>query len=101
MSQKLGFIVALLLLPLIYMTVATVLGLVGTTKFSTEIQSMVVTAVVSGTLGTMVGYFLGSSSGSAQKTELLYLPFYKFFKVNYAPIVTGKQIGRASCRERV
>ena len=71
MSQKLGFIVAVLLLPLIYMTVATVLGLIGTTKFSTEIQSMVVTAVVSGTLGTMVGYFLGSSSGSAQKTEQL------------------------------
>ena len=71
MSQKLGFIVAMVLMPLVYMTVATVLGLVGTTKFSTEIQSMVVTAVVTGTLGTIVGYFMGSSAGSAQKTELL------------------------------
>lgn len=71
MSQKFGFIVAMVLMPLIYLTVATVLGLVGSTKFSTEIQSMVVTAVVTGTLGTIVGYFLGSSAGSAQKTELL------------------------------
>lgn len=71
MSQKLGFIVAMVLMPLVYMTVATVLGLLGSTKFSTEIQSMVVTAVVTGTLGTIVGYFMGSSAGSAQKTELL------------------------------
>lgn len=71
MSQKFGFIVAMVLMPLIYLTVATVLGLVGSTKFSTEIQSMVVTAVVTGTLGTIVGYFLGSSAGSAKKTELL------------------------------
>ena len=69
MIQKLGFAIAIMLLPLIYMTVGAVLGLWGPGKFSTEIQASVVATVVSGTLGAMVGFFWGSSSGSAQKTE--------------------------------
>ena len=71
MSQKLGLVFTVLVMPLVYITVLAVLGLVGQTKFSTEIQSMAVTAVISGTLGSMVGFWLGSSAGSAQKTEML------------------------------
>jgi len=69
MFRNPAFWVSLLLLPLVYMTVGSVLGLLGTTVFSTEIQAAVVSAVVSGVLGALTGFWLGSSWGSQKKTD--------------------------------
>lgn len=66
-----AFWITILLLPLIYGTVGTVLGLVGSVIFSTEVQIMVVSTVVSGLLGAIAGYWLGTSWSSSRKTELL------------------------------
>lgn len=57
-----------LILPLIYITVLTVIGVVPTAVvFSQDIITMVVTAVVSGVLGSIAGYAVGTSNSSAQK----------------------------------
>lgn len=57
-------------LPLIYVTVFTVLGLIPSpTTFSDDLKTLVVTAVVSGSLGAATGYSIGSSNGSARKDE--------------------------------
>lgn len=58
------------LLPLVYGVVfAVVFGDAAT--FSDEIRVMVVTAVVSGTLGGIIAYWLGSSMSSRNKDELI------------------------------
>jgi uncharacterized membrane protein YeaQ/YmgE (transglycosylase-associated protein family) len=64
-----AFWISILLLPLIYLTVGTVLGLFGSAVFSSEIQAAVVSAVVSGVLGSLTGFWLGSSFGSQKKTD--------------------------------
>ncbi len=57
-----------LILPLVYITVLTVIGVIPTTiVFSADLIAMVVTAVVSGVLGGITGYAVGSSNGSAAK----------------------------------
>lgn len=57
-------------MPLIYMTVLTVIGIIpSAVVFSQDILTMVVTAVVSGTLGAATGYSIGSSNGSAKKDD--------------------------------
>lgn len=61
-----AFLVSLLMLPLVYGTVYIVL----TGKFSGEVQSMVVAAVVSGVLGSVTGFFLGSSFTAQRKDQL-------------------------------
>lgn len=65
-----AFWITLLLLPLIYIVVFSVLGLVGSIVFSTEIQIMVVSSIISGLLGAITGFWLGTSWSSARKTEL-------------------------------
>lgn len=50
--------VSLALMPLVYWTVWRAL----TGPFQPEVQAMVISAVVSGTLGTLVGYWLGGSA---------------------------------------
>lgn len=60
----------LAVMPLIYLVVLTVIGLVSSpVVFSQDLVAMVVTAVVSGTLGAATGYSIGSSNGSAKKDE--------------------------------
>jgi adenine/guanine phosphoribosyltransferase-like PRPP-binding protein len=56
------------LLPLVYMTVGAVLFL---DKFSDDMRAMVIGTVVSGTLAAIVAYWLGSSFGSARKTDMM------------------------------
>lgn len=56
------------LLPLVYFVVGTVLLKDG---FSQEVQSMVIAAVISGVLGSITGYWLGTSFGSARKTDMM------------------------------
>ena len=53
------------ILPLVYWVTWRVL----TGPFSVEVQSMVVGAVVSGGLGSVTGFWLGSSASSQRKDE--------------------------------
>ncbi len=62
--------VTLLLLPLPYMVVMSVLGLIGKAEYTTDIKIMVITAVISGVLGGITGFWLGTSFSSSRKTEL-------------------------------
>lgn len=55
------------ILPLVYLVVSAVLFREGWTD---EIKMMVVTAILTGVLGGVTGYWLGTSSSSARKTEL-------------------------------
>lgn len=59
------------LLPMAYIVVLTVMGLIGNQKFTPEIQSMVIASVISGVLGGITGFWLGTSFSSSKKTELL------------------------------
>lgn len=60
---------SVLLLPMVYIVVVAVVA--GGTEFSDEIKVMVVTAVVTGVLGSITGFWLGTSFGSARKTDAL------------------------------
>jgi muramidase (phage lysozyme) len=62
-----AFAIAVAVLPLVYFTVYIVL----TGAFSDETKVMVVTAVVTGALGSVLGFFLGSSHGSQNKDRAL------------------------------
>lgn len=70
-QRNMALWVTLLLLPLVYMTVASVLFLEGWTS---ETKAMVVAAVISGALGAITGYWLGTSFSSAKKDDLLRKP---------------------------
>lgn len=61
-----AFVVTLLLLPLVYMTIGSVLWM---DKWTAEVQLMVVTAVVSGLLTGITGFWLGTSWSSFRKDE--------------------------------
>lgn len=65
-SKNLALWITLALLPLVYMTVSAVLF---GTDWPTEIRAMVVASVVSGVLGAVTGFWLGSSFGSQRKDE--------------------------------
>lgn len=60
--------VAFAILPLVYMTVAAVLF---GADWTTEIKAMVVSSIISLVLGSVTGFFLGTSYGSQQKTTML------------------------------
>ena len=63
-----AFVVALVLTPLIYMTVYRVLW---SPDYSEQLRTVVVTAILSGLLGALTGYFFGSmysSSAAARRT---------------------------------
>ena len=59
-------LVSLALMPLVYWVTWRVM----TGPFSPEVQSMVAGAVMGTALGAMTNFWLGSSAGSARKTEL-------------------------------
>jgi hypothetical protein len=54
------------LLPLVYMTVGAVLFREG---WSQDVKAMVVASIVSGVVGAITGYWLGTSFSSARKDE--------------------------------
>lgn len=62
------FIITLALLPLVYMVAAAVLFGDG---WSTEIRASVVSALITGALGSIGGYWLGTSASSARKDDAL------------------------------
>lgn len=57
----------LLLLPLVY----GVAGVVLLGDFSADLKAMVAGQVMGAALGSMVQYWLGSSNGSARKTDMI------------------------------
>lgn len=63
-------IVTAFLLPALYIVICAVMFDWGRGGWSDEIRTMVVTAVVSGLLGSITGFFLGSSLGSQKKTDI-------------------------------
>lgn len=64
-----AFVIFCLLSPLLYIVVVAVVFNLGK-DWSDEMRSVVVTAIVTGLLGSITGYFFGSSYGSQKKTEL-------------------------------
>ncbi|MFO0454285.1 MAG: hypothetical protein ACK52I_37485 [Pseudomonadota bacterium] len=56
------------LMPLVYMVTYIVLT---SDSFSQDVKSMVVGAVMLGTLGAVAQFWLGSSYGSSRKTDML------------------------------
>lgn len=64
-------IISILVLPLVYMVAVAVLFGVGGQTWSDDIKTLFVTAIVTGALGSITGFFLGSSLGSQRKTNLL------------------------------
>lgn len=63
-----ALMVSAALLPLVYIVVAAVLFGEGWTN---DIRAMVVSSVISMVLGSISGFFLGTSYGSQRKTDLL------------------------------
>ncbi len=69
-----AMIVTVLLAPLLYIVVIAVtfnLGGAGQDGWSDEMRSVVVTAIVTGLLGSLSGFWLGSSFGSTRKTDMI------------------------------
>lgn len=64
--RNMALLVTVMLLPLVYMTVSAVLF---TGDWTSETKAMVVAAVISGVLGAITGYWLGTSFSSARKDE--------------------------------
>lgn len=64
-----AFWITVALMPLLYMTVWRVLW--ADPPFSDEMRVMVVTAIATGLLGSITGFFLGSAMGSQKKDETI------------------------------
>ena len=62
-----AFWITLMMMPLVYGV--TYMVLAG--DFSQETKAMVVSAIITGVLGSVTGFWLGTSFGSSRKTELL------------------------------
>lgn len=69
-QRNVALIVAGFLTPLLYIVVIAVTFDLGG-AWSDEMRSVVVTAIVTGLLGSITGFFLGSSYGSSRKTDML------------------------------
>lgn len=63
-----AFWISLTLLPLVYLVVVAVLFGEGWTN---DIRAMVASSIISLVLGSVTGFFLGTSYGSQRKTELM------------------------------
>jgi hypothetical protein len=67
-----AFWITVLLLPLPYLVVTSVLGIWPQTGvYSDEIKIMVITAIISGVLSGITGFWLGTSFSSSRKTEIM------------------------------
>jgi muramidase (phage lysozyme) len=63
-----GFVIAGMLIPLIYIVVSRVMFADG---YSEQLKTVVVTAILSGLLGALTGFYFGSSLSSARKDDAL------------------------------
>lgn len=72
--QSAAFWITIAFLPMLYMVVYRVLWATapdGTQLFSTDMQSVVITSIIVGLLGTITGYFMGSSSSNKTKDDTI------------------------------
>ena len=67
-KRNMALLVTIMLLPLVYLVVSAVLFKDG---FSDDVRAMTVAAVISGVLGAITGYWMGTSFSSAKKDERL------------------------------
>jgi len=56
------------LIPLVYIVVSAVMF---GSEWTMEVKAMVVSSIISLVLGSITGFFLGTSYGSQQKTQML------------------------------
>ena len=54
-----SLVIALALLPLLYLIVGSLVGLVGNAEWSDEVRSSIIGAVVGSILGSVGGYYFG------------------------------------------
>lgn len=57
-----SFWVALLLLPLVYLIVASLIGLVGTAEWSADVRAGLAGSIISAIIGGLVGYYYGQTT---------------------------------------
>jgi len=62
-----SFIVAALLIPLVYMVVGAVVGLFGT-PFSEDVRAAIANGIVGVILGGLIGYYYGQSTSRNRST---------------------------------
>lgn len=62
---------AFLLLGLVYLAMGNVTGIFGFQGWTPELRSNVVFAIVGVAIGSVSGYYFGTSQGSQRKTDLL------------------------------
>lgn len=65
-----AFVITILLFIPVYMVIASILGLVGTVVWDDNVRMLTV-GIVSNVISGIMGFFLGSSFGSQQKTTML------------------------------
>ena len=68
MYKNPAFVVTMMLMPLVYTVVGAVLW---KENIPQDLLVMTVTAVISGVLSGIMGFWLGTSFGSSKKTDLL------------------------------
>ena len=61
--------VTAMLMPLVYFV--TIVVLLPSNNYSTEVKVVVITAIISGVLGAVVGFWLATSYSSGKKDDLL------------------------------
>lgn len=66
-----ALIFTVMVLPLVYMVATSILFGVGGQKWSEDIKTLFVTAIITGALGSLTGFWLGSSLGSQSKDVTL------------------------------
>lgn len=57
-----SFWVALLLLPMVYMIVASLIGLIGTATWSDDVRAGLAGSIISAVIGGLVGYYYGQTT---------------------------------------
>jgi hypothetical protein len=57
-----SFVVACLLLPLVYLIVASIIGLIGNAEWSADVRAAIAGTIVGSIVGGLVGYYYGQTT---------------------------------------
>lgn len=69
MLQSPSFWIAVMLLPLVYMLVASLIGLLGTATWSDDVRAGLAGSLVSAIIGGLVGYYYGQTTSRNRTTS--------------------------------